>query len=153
MDEPGYADDLAEMCRSVWYPLEEFESELGCAELYDFMEDAPEWDAVFLLRTEMTLDRGVVWRAERLDRQWAQMTWEQVVNDLRTDRPEPEEGDYVIQQVGDLWEVSPMGSFDREDGWDEMMRQIHNHMEENKFWPNVWLVSDNNNFTKIEGAT
>ncbi len=56
---------------------------------------------------------------------------------------EPEEGDYIVGPKG----VSVVGGDFLGDplDWDDIVKLIHEDMEANQFWPNVWSLSDHGN--------
>lgn len=58
---------------------------------------------------------------------------------------EPEEGDYFTEDHIHFYQYEKLvvEVLNEEDDW---RPYIKTHMEEQKFWPNVWFVSDHGNF-------
>lgn len=60
---------------------------------------------------------------------------------------EPEEDDYVIQDHNEGYEVNhDLGTFPN---FDSAIQGIRDRMEADKFWPNVWALSDHGNYHLI----
>jgi hypothetical protein len=62
---------------------------------------------------------------------------------------EPEEGDYVIQNDGAyvVGERTHLG--DSSSDYEELIRLINEDMEKNKYYPNVWTLSDHGNVSLV----
>lgn len=82
------------------------------------------------------------------------VAWYEVEEALSMDGPEPEEGDWVIQDVpGTGYVYSQSGhswTYSGDGGIDPVLADIRHRMDEDKFWPNVWHVSDHGNYTLLE---
>lgn len=77
------------------------------------------------------------------------MAWEEMKDRLATN-PEPEEDDYVIQCNRGGYYVSGLNRQYDGDGWQQIMDDINLAMDENNFYPNVWVVSDHGNFQEVD---
>lgn len=81
--------------------------------------------------------------------------WAEVEEALGMDGPEPEEGDYVVQDSKGGYTVSQYGSvteFTGVEGIDPVLHKIKDQMRWDKFFPNVWHVSDHGNYTLLDLA-
>lgn len=57
---------------------------------------------------------------------------------------EPEEGDYFTEDHGRFYQYGKVVvEVDKDDDWRPAVRK---HMEQEKFYPNVWFVSDHGNY-------
>lgn len=70
-------------------------------------------------------------------------------DELTVDVVVPDEEDIYIQSappLGSRTEVFQGGKLiSTASDWDEMSREIKDWMEEHKFWPSIWTVSDHGN--------
>lgn len=132
-----FMDDLAEVLWRHCTP-DAFAVGLGAAERFDFS-----WGTFIAHRSA----EGVV-AAWRVPAGQETLDWEEILASISVEY-EPEEGDYVIQDVREGYEVTPLGVTYHGDEWDVMMKAIERHMDEHKFWPDIWHLSDHGNFVKI----
>ena len=59
----------------------------------------------------------------------------------------PEEGDYFIADKGVFQYGKLLGNPSE---WEDIQKLIKGHMEKEKFWPNVWQVSDHGNYVLMD---
>jgi len=63
--------------------------------------------------------------------------------------PEPEEGDLITEDHRTFWEVgdfcAPVLCFSEETPWAEVCALIRLYFSEQRFWPDVWFISDHGN--------
>lgn len=67
----------------------------------------------------------------------------------------PVQGDFTITPCGSLGGKSALARLDGEfigefDSDDAAIEQARTIMQEERFWPDIWLVSDHGNFTRVE---
>lgn len=62
---------------------------------------------------------------------------------------EPEEGDLITEDWRTFWEVgdhhAPVLCFSAEMPWAEVCALIRLYFSEQRFWPDVWFISDHGN--------
>jgi hypothetical protein len=79
--------------------------------------------------------------------------WYEVEEALSMDGPEPEEGDWVVQDSPTGYVVSQSGrivNFSGKGGIDPVLTWISAEMDYAKFWPNVWHCSDHGNYQQLD---
>ena len=61
---------------------------------------------------------------------------------------EPEEGDYTTEDHGHFYQFGKLTVVVSED--EEWPHTLKTHMDHERFWPNVWFVSDHGNAHLID---
>lgn len=82
-----------------------------------------------------------------------EVAWYEATELLDMDRGEPEEGDWVVQDVPGGYIASQYGKateFTGLNGIDHVLRYISAIMDQDEFWPDVWHVSDHGNYTLLD---
>lgn len=138
-----YQNHAAKVLHSRWEPDDEVgeKDELGWAGRYD-----ADGQSGGIILEENSI--GFVTFDHYAEDHELRMAWEDRVSRLSNDGPEPEEEDYVIQNVRGGYAVTPLGTIC--ESLDDAYMEIHAEMHAHNFFPNVWLVSDHGNFLQIE---
>jgi hypothetical protein len=69
-------------------------------------------------------------------------------DDSNLEFSEPEEGDITTEDHSSFYQYGKLWLFVHPDSWttnQELNEQIRERMSEEKFWPNVWFISDHGN--------